>query len=228
MIRKVLIEFLIDLNFYRRENNFLKRILLNVVKEIYLLDIKMVREITSFLGNGLATVQFTVVCIALLVRVTLTDANIVKYSRQKNKAISFLPAYIVFIKTGDNNVVAKISSHRLPVNGLYAAKSSEAVLPPASPTPNSKAIVRTPQHIPIIQQSLKVRAFIIRGNSNHVIRKIHTLNIIPLTGNAHFSPRIFVNTYSLNPPLRIATGIKHSQTMSDFRMFILSFHYMFY
>ena len=140
----------------------------------------------------------------------------------------FLPAYIVFIKTGDNNVVAKISSHRLPVNGLYAAKSSEAVLPPASPTPNSKAIVRTPQHIPIIQQSLKVRAFIIRGNSNHVIRKIHTLNIIPLTGNAHFSPRIFVNTYSLNPPLRIATGIKHSQTMSDFRMFILSFNYMFY
>ena len=212
--------------FYRNYSNII--IFRNSAKGIYLLEIKMVREFTSFLGNGLATVQFTVVCIALLVRVTLTDANIVKYSRQKNKAISFLPAYIVFIKTGDNNVVAKISSHRLPVNGLYAAKSSEAVLPPASPTPNSKAIVRTPQHIPISQQSLKVRAFIIRGNSNHVIRKIHTLNIIPLTGNAHFSPRIFVNTYSLNPPLRIATGIKHSQTMSDFRMFILSFHYMFY
>lgn len=103
----------------------------NVVKEIYLLDIKRVRGITSFLGNGLATVQFTVVCIALLVRVTLTDANIVKYSRQKNKAISFLPAYIVFIKTGDNNVVAKISSHRLPVNGLYAAKiPKQYCLPP--------------------------------------------------------------------------------------------------
>lgn len=57
----------------------------NSAKGIYLLEIKMVREFASFLGNGLATVQFAVVCIALPVRVTLTDANIVKYSRQKEK-----------------------------------------------------------------------------------------------------------------------------------------------
>ena len=43
----------------------------NSAKGIYLLEIKMVREFTSFLGNGLATVQFAVVCIALPVRVTL-------------------------------------------------------------------------------------------------------------------------------------------------------------
>ena len=49
----------------------------NSAKGIYLLEIKMVREFTSFLGNGLATVQFAVVCIALPVRVTLTDANII-------------------------------------------------------------------------------------------------------------------------------------------------------
>ena len=57
----------------------------NSAKRIYLLEIKIVREITSFLGNELATVSIAVVCIALPVWVTLTDANIVKYNRQKEK-----------------------------------------------------------------------------------------------------------------------------------------------
>ncbi|WP_298662681.1 hypothetical protein, partial [uncultured Barnesiella sp.] len=50
----------------------------NSAKGIYLLEIKMVREFTSFLGNGLATVLIVVVRVALLVRVTLTDANVYK------------------------------------------------------------------------------------------------------------------------------------------------------
>ena len=45
---------------------------------IYLFEIKRVRRITSFWGNELATVLIAVVCIALLVWVTLTDANIHK------------------------------------------------------------------------------------------------------------------------------------------------------
>lgn len=73
--------------FYRNYSNII--IFRNSAKGIYLLEIKMVREFTSFLGNGLATVQFAVVCIALPVRVTLTDANIVKYSRQKEKWLYF-------------------------------------------------------------------------------------------------------------------------------------------
>lgn len=60
-------------------------LLYNSVKRIYLFKIKRVRRITPFLGNELATVPIAVVCIALLVRVTLTDANIVKYNRQKEK-----------------------------------------------------------------------------------------------------------------------------------------------
>ena len=78
----------------------------------------------------------------------------------------------------------------------------------------------TAQHIPVSQQSLLVQALIARGNSANVIRKMHTLNIIPLTGKAHLSPIIITNTYSRSPPLRIATGIKHSHINSDFRMFI--------
>lgn len=61
----------------------------NFAKRIYPFEIKRVRRITSFLGNELATVPIAVVCIALPVRVTLTDANIVKYSRQKEKWLYF-------------------------------------------------------------------------------------------------------------------------------------------
>ena len=43
---------------------------------IYLFGIKRVRRITTFWGNDLATVPIAVVCIALLVWVTLTDAKI--------------------------------------------------------------------------------------------------------------------------------------------------------
>ena len=57
----------------------------NSVKETYLFEIKRIRRITTFSGNELATVPIAVVCIALPVRVTLTDANIVKYNRQKEK-----------------------------------------------------------------------------------------------------------------------------------------------
>ena len=41
--------------------------------------------IASFPGNDLAAVLIAVVCIALFVRVTLADANIRKYNRQKEK-----------------------------------------------------------------------------------------------------------------------------------------------
>lgn len=47
---------------------------------MYLPEIKRVRRIISFSGNELATVLIAVVCIALLVLVTLTDANIQKES----------------------------------------------------------------------------------------------------------------------------------------------------
>ena len=60
-------------------------ILRNSAIRIYLLEIKKVIEITSFSGNELATVSIAVVCIALPVWVTLTNANIVKYNRQKEK-----------------------------------------------------------------------------------------------------------------------------------------------
>ena len=59
--------------FYRNYSNII--IFRNSAKGIYLLEIKMVREFTSFLGNGLATVQFAV--------------DIVKYSRQKEKWLYF-------------------------------------------------------------------------------------------------------------------------------------------
>lgn len=81
--------------------------------------------------------------------------------------------------------------------------------------------VRTAQHIPISQQSREVRSFTIRGSSNQVIRKMHALSTIPLTGNAHFSPIALTNTYSRNPPFRIATGMKHSHTMRDFSMLLI-------
>lgn len=122
--------------------------------------------------------------------------------------------------TGDNRVVTRTSSHRLPVMGLYAARSSETEFPPASPAANSKATVKTTQHIPISQQALYVSTFIIRGNNSQVTRKMHRLNTTPLTGNAHFSPMAPANTYSRSPPLRIATGIKQIQTMRDFKQFL--------
>ena len=50
----------------------------NSAKEIYLFEIKRVRRITSFWGNELATVPIAVVCVALLVRVTLMAAKILK------------------------------------------------------------------------------------------------------------------------------------------------------
>ena len=122
---------------------------------------------------------------------------------------------------GDNKVVAKTKSHRLPVNGLYALRSSVIVFPSASPVTNSKAMVKTLQHIPVSQQSFEVQVFAICGNHNQVVRKIHMLNVIPLTGNAHFSLITLTNAYSRKPPLRIATGIKHNQIMRDFNMFIM-------
>ena len=51
-------------------------ILHNSAIRIYLFELKRVRRITLFLGNELATVPIAVVCIALLVRITLTDAKI--------------------------------------------------------------------------------------------------------------------------------------------------------
>ena len=125
------------------------------------------------------------------------------------------------VMAGDNRVVARTNSHRLPVNGLYALRSSAAVSPPASPAANSKAMVRKLQHIPISQRSLTVHTLTIRGNSSQVVRKIHILNVIPLTGNAHSSPITLTNMYSRNPPLRIATGIKHNQIMRDFKIFMI-------
>ena len=52
------------------------KILTNSAKRIYPFEIKKVRRITSFSGNELATVPIAVVCIALPIRVTLTDAKI--------------------------------------------------------------------------------------------------------------------------------------------------------
>lgn len=51
-------------------------ILHNSAIRIYLFELKRVRRITLFLSNDLVTVPIAVVCIALLVRVTLTDAKI--------------------------------------------------------------------------------------------------------------------------------------------------------
>ena len=56
----------------------MSNIMLNSAKRIYLFEIKRVRRITSFWGNELATVLIVVVRVALLVRVTLTDANVYK------------------------------------------------------------------------------------------------------------------------------------------------------
>ena len=56
------------------------RFSVNLYKGIYLFEIKRVRRITSFSGNELATVLIAVVCIALLVRETLTVQRYEKYS----------------------------------------------------------------------------------------------------------------------------------------------------
>ena len=126
--------------------------------------------------------------------------------------------------TGDSSVVARTSSHRLPVNGLYAASRSLTPRPPASPATTSKTTDRTAQHIPVSQRSREVLSFTMRGSSNQVIRKMHALSTIPLTGNAHFSPIALTNTYSRNPPFRIATGIKQSHTMKDFSILLIVIH----
>ena len=55
---------------------YIRKFCVNLYKGIYLFEIKRVRRITSFSGNELATVLIAVVCIALLIRVTLTDAKI--------------------------------------------------------------------------------------------------------------------------------------------------------
>lgn len=52
----------------------------NSAKRIYPFEIKIVRRITSFSGNELATVPIAVVCIALLVQVTLRMQRYKKYS----------------------------------------------------------------------------------------------------------------------------------------------------
>lgn len=94
------------------------------------------------------------------------------------------------------------------------------LLPPESPATNSKMTVSSAQTIPISQRSVRILSFIRRGNINHVIRKIRPLKIIPLAGKAHFCPMTGTNTYSLNPPLRIAAGKKHTHIIRDFRIFI--------
>lgn len=133
--------------------------------------------------------------------------------------------YLPLLATiGDNSVVARTSIHRLPVNGLYAASRSLPPRPPANPATNSKITVRTAQHIPVSQQSREVHSFTIRGSSNQVIRKMHALSTIPLTGNAHFSPIALTNTYSRNPPFRTATGMKHSHTIRDFSILFIITH----
>lgn len=58
----------------------LSKLFTNSAKRIYPFEIKRVRRITSFSGNELATVPIAVVCIALLVRETLTVQRYEKYS----------------------------------------------------------------------------------------------------------------------------------------------------
>lgn len=96
------------------------------------------------------------------------------------------------------------------------------VLPPAIPAADSKATVNNAQQKPIAQQSFMPQSFARRGSNNHVIRKMNTLSNIPLTGKAVFFPTSLTSTYSRNPPLSIATGMKHIQTISDFNSRIIS------
>ena len=64
--------------------NAVLKLFANFVLGIYLFEIKIVRRITIFSGNELATVLIAVVCIALLVPVTLTDAKIMLlYQKEK-------------------------------------------------------------------------------------------------------------------------------------------------
>lgn len=51
---------------------------------------------------------------------------------------------------------------------------------------------------------------------------MNMLSNIPLTGIAISSPTSLTSTYSLNPPLSIATGMKHIQTINDFNSRIIS------
>ena len=96
------------------------------------------------------------------------------------------------------------------------------VLPPVISVADSKATVNNVQQIPIIRQSFMSQSFAKRGSINHVIRKMNTLSNIPLMGNAVSSPTSLTSTYSRNPPLSIATGMKHIQTVNDFNSRIIS------
>ena len=62
-------------------------ILHNSAIRIYLFELKRVRRITLFLGNELATVPIAVVCIALLVRITLTDAKLLQKSEMRKDIV---------------------------------------------------------------------------------------------------------------------------------------------
>ena len=50
------------------------------------------------MGNGLETVLIAVVCIALLVRVTLTDANVIILYIVKTISIIYLIGYRTYLK----------------------------------------------------------------------------------------------------------------------------------
>ena len=76
--------------------------------------------------------------------------------------------------------------------------------------------------MPIRRESLDESAFTVRGSRSQVIRNMQALRIIPLKGSAHFSPNALASTCSRNPPLRIATGMKHTHTSRDFSIFIES------
>ena len=65
---------------YHSKSYFVQLFCVNLYKGIYLFEIKRVRRITSFSGNELVTVLIAVVCIALLVRETLTVQRYEKYS----------------------------------------------------------------------------------------------------------------------------------------------------
>lgn len=83
-------------------------------------------------------------------------------------------------------------------------------------------MVNDAQQKPIATQSFMSQPFARRGNTSHVTRKMNMLSNIPLTGSAVSSPTNLVSTYSLNPPLSIATGMKHIQTINDFNSRIIS------
>lgn len=95
------------------------------------------------------------------------------------------------------------------------------VLPPAIPAADSKATVNNTQQPPIIRQSFMPQPFTNRGSISHVIKKMNMLSNIPLTSSAVSSPKSLTSTYSRNPPLSIARGMKHIHTINDFNRRII-------